>query len=46
MENYNLHDIVRLTIAERIIAGIPKVSDTKLRIAQIMVVTKARIRKS
>ena len=35
-----------LTIAERIIAGIPKARDIKLRIAQIMVVTMARIRKS
>ena len=35
-----------LTIAERIIAGIPKPRDSKLRIAQIMVVTMARIRKS
>ena len=43
--NKFLHDC-KLTIAERIIAGIPKARDIKLRIAQMMVVTIARIRKS
>ena len=46
MGNYNNDCICELTIAERIIAGIPKARDIKLRIAQIMVVTMARIRKS
>ena len=44
MEKYNN---VRLTITARIIAGSPKARDSgKLRIAQILVVNMARVRKS
>ena len=43
--SFKLHDY-RLTIAERTTAGIPKARDSKLRIAQMMVVTMARMRKS
>ena len=35
-----------LTITERMTAGIPKASESKLRMAQMMVVTKASARKS
>ena len=42
---FKFHDC-GLTIAERIIAGIPNARDSKLRIAQMMVVTMARMRKS
>ena len=40
-----LHDCW-LTIAERTIAGIPNARDSKLKIAQMIVVTMARMRKS
>ena len=39
-------ELNKLTIADRTIAGIPKARETKLRIAQILVVTKASARKS
>ena len=44
---YILNGIInRPTITERMIAGIPKARENKLRIAQILVATKASARKS